>query len=101
MIQEVKIPLSNGYNLVAMIGMRGGELREIYVGTTDSDDTWNQDIVRIYIRDGDEKFRVQVFRNIESDDATDEFEIGLYRDPVIEDDVESGGIDTPVEIEEE
>lgn len=88
-MQEIKIPLNNGYNLVAVAGLNPDKPNEISVQITDSDDVFNQELVTICSDDSCERFNVELWVN---QDEFEGFAIDLQRDPDVEnDEVEADG----------
>lgn len=77
MEEKFRIPLEDGYNLVVSVE---GEC--IHIDTFDDDDSWNQEIAQFFKRqtENGEKIVAQVWALTESEEATNEFEIGVWHD---------------------
>lgn len=82
-MQEIKIPLNNGYNLVAVAGLNPDKPNEIRVQITDSDDVFNQELVTVHSDDSGEQFDVELWMN---QDEFEGFAIALQHDPDVEND---------------
>lgn len=87
-MDQIKVPLGNGYSLVAVNDTDPLFPREIHVGILDQEDVWHQDLVRVmneyhFENDNevvyhDGKFSIQVFADANNEDFTDDFSVGLY-----------------------
>ena len=91
-MKQMELQLNNGYKIVVSIGIDDNYPNEIRIDTYDSDDTWNQELVRVsnYIKDDEvlhkydeEHFNVKV---TESEDVVHNFIINLEHDPEVNDD---------------
>lgn len=82
-MQEIKIPLNNGYNLVAVAGLNPDKPSEISVQITDSDDVFNQELVTVCSDESSERFNVELWMN---QDEFEGFAIELQHDPDVEND---------------
>lgn len=82
-MEQIKIPLNNGYNLVALKDADPDRPNEIHVCVTDADNMFNQDIVvvRSSVSQSDGQFEVLVYADNDAEDHTDAFTVGLHRDP--------------------
>lgn len=86
-LKQFEVPLNNGYKIVASVGFDEDYPNEIRIEVYDSDDTWNQELVRIsnYIEDeegtghiyDEERFSILVSEN--NEDA-EEFIVNLLHD---------------------
>ena len=87
-MEQIKIPLNNGYNLVALKDADPDRPNEIHVCVTDADDVFNQDIVvvRSNFAEGDDQFDVLVYADKDAGEHTQTFTVGLHRDPDVTDD---------------
>lgn len=87
---RIAIPLSGGYSLVAEQNSDPNYRKEIFIGITDSNGVWHQDlaIVRNSYRITDDmsvewkdgEFDVLVYSDKDDEDFTHDFTVGLYRD---------------------
>ena len=85
---KCEIDLPNGYKLVAERDDDGTHPYEMYVGILDQDGVWYQDLVIVeagqfgvpFIPDEDMKFNICVFGDENREDATEVFQVGLYKD---------------------
>ena len=85
---KVNIDLSNGFKLVAEKNSDPAYANEIFVGITDGNGVWWQDLAVIrqaykYDSDGsvkwsDEEFEVMVYTDKDNEDYTHKFSIGLF-----------------------
>lgn len=87
-MEQIKIPLDNGYNLVALKGADPDRRNEIHVCVTDADDVFNQDIVVVRSNNAqaDNQFEVLVYADKDAENHTDAFTVGLHRDPEVSND---------------
>ena len=65
-MEQIKIPLNNGYNLVALKDADPDRPNEIHVCVTDADDVFNQDIVVVQgnFAEADGQFEVLVYADM-------------------------------------
>lgn len=85
---RIEIPLPNGYFLVAEQNTDPSYLNEIFIGITDGNGVWWQDlaVVRNAYEIGDdykihwkdEEFDVLVYSDKDNEDFTHDFTVGLY-----------------------
>lgn len=85
---KIVIPLPNGYQLVAERNTDPSYNREIFIGITDGDGVWLQDLAVVRnayeITDNfetkwkDDEFEVLVYGKEYDEGYTDSFNIGLY-----------------------
>lgn len=101
-MEQLKIPLGNGYNLVALNGADPDRPLDMHICITDADDVFNQDIVivRYDHAQTDGQFEVLVFADKDAEDYTDAFTVGLHHDPDIDED-ETDEDDTDVAADDE
>lgn len=100
-MKELKIPMGNGYNLVALADIDPRYPYEIRVCITDADDVFNQDIVTVrdsytqvesnVMKAVDGQFEVLVYADKDAEDYTNAFTVGLHRDPDVTDDDDVAG----------
>ena len=45
-MEQIKIPMENGYNLIAVVDNDADDQKVIHVGTTDNEDVWNRSSLR-------------------------------------------------------
>ena len=95
-MKQMELQLNNGYTIVISIGIDDNYPNEIRIDTYDSDDTWNQELVRVsnYIESDDgtaheydeERFCISV----STDDKMKmhQFIVGLHHDEEVEDESE-------------
>lgn len=86
---RIVIPLSNGYQLVAEQNTATEYNKEIFIGITDDNGVWYQDLAIVrnayYLNDKwqvewkDEEFDVLVYSNENNEDFTHDFTVGLYK----------------------
>ena len=76
------ITLKNGFHLVVLLEDLPGVGSEISVVTTDEDDTFNQDLVKVYTHDlyNGERFDVDLYLDPDKSDTAERFEIRLHHD---------------------
>ena len=89
MQRRIEILLANGYKLVAEQNDDPMFRNEIYVGVVSPSGVWTQDLAIIrqtYSYNGGEKvnwiddsFDVIVYGDVDCEDFTDEFKVGLYK----------------------
>lgn len=89
MQRRIEILLANGYKLVAEQSDDPMFRNEIYVGVVSPSGVWTQDLAIIrqtYSYNGGEKvnwiddsFDVIVYGDVDCEDFTDEFKVGLYK----------------------
>ena len=87
---KIVIPLSNGYQLVAERNTDQNHNREIFIGITDSNGVWWQNLAFVgnayeitndfKTKWKDEEFEVLVYGEADDEDYTGRFKIGLYHD---------------------
>ena len=84
---KIKIDLANGYQLVAERSTDPAFPNEIYVGITDGNGVWWQDIAIVrqdYLEGNDgsvymeDNFEVLVYADKDNEDYTHHFSVGLY-----------------------
>lgn len=77
MEEKFRIQLKDGYSLVLSV-----EDGHICIDTFDEDDSWNQEIARIFTRETNngERIVAQIWAHAESEEVTNEFEIGVWHD---------------------
>lgn len=77
MEEKFRIQLKDGYSLVVSV-----EDDHINIDTFDEDDSWNQEIARIFARETNDGERIvaQIWAHAESEEVTNEFEIGIWHD---------------------
>ena len=95
-MKQLKIPMGNGYNLVALADIDPCYPYEIRVCITDADDVFNQDIVTVrdsytqveenVMKAVDGQFDVLVYTDKDAGEHTHTFTVGLHRDPDVTDD---------------
>lgn len=88
MESKIVIPLSNGYKLVAVQNTDPNYRNEIFIGITNGDGEWWQDlaVVRNAYEIGDDlgvrwkedEFDVLVYSDENNEDFTHDFTVGLY-----------------------
>lgn len=84
----IEIPLPNGYYLVAEKNTDPNYLNEIFIGITDGNGVWWQDLAVVRnayeigddyeIRWKDEEFDILVYSDKDNEDFTHDFTVGLY-----------------------
>jgi hypothetical protein len=87
---RIEIPLQNGYKLVAEQNTDPNFSHELFVGITDGNGVWWQDLVIVRpayaVRDNpfhpvevnEDKFDVMVYSDAYNEDYTDKFQVDLY-----------------------
>ena len=87
MVSKIDIQLPNGYHLVAEQNSDPKYCNELFIGITDGNGVWWQDLAVVrnaYVYDGDEvvwkddEFDVLVYGNENDEDFTNEYTVGLY-----------------------
>lgn len=83
-MEQIKIPMENGYNLIAVVDNDADDQKVIHVGTTDNEDVWNQELVAVVAKNEDhgDVFYAQLFLDPNAEDFAVQYPIGLHRDPV-------------------
>lgn len=87
MSNKIDIPLPNGFHLVAEQNTDPMYANEIFIGITDGNGVWWQDLAIVrnaYQYEGDavvwkdEEFDVLVYSDKDNEDFTHDFTVGLY-----------------------
>lgn len=108
-MKQMELQLNNGYKVVISIGINDDYPNEIRIDTYDSDDTWNQELVRVsnYIENDEgtghnydeEKFCIDV--STDDEIGMHEFIVGLHHDEEVENESEEKIVDNEDENEEQ
>ena len=87
--ERITIPLQSGFQLVAERNTNPNYRNEIFIGVTDGNGVWWQDLAVVrnaYQIDGDkvvwkdDEFDVLVYSDMDNEDFTHDFTVGLYHD---------------------
>ena len=88
-MQRIAIQLANGYKLVAEQNVDESYSKEIFVGITNGEGSWLQDLAIIRpsyeiedlkVQWKEDQFDVLVFGNEYEEDFTEEYHIGLHKE---------------------
>ena len=85
---KIVIDLPNGYKLIAEQNTDPNYKNEIFVGITDGNGVWYQDLAvirnryeiddKFQVHWSDDQFQVLVYADENNEDCTNEFDVGLY-----------------------